>query len=232
MQRLPRCRQLRGVTLSDKHSGPVQSLRRYLIAGLLVWVPLVATAAIIKFILDMMDRTLLLLPPGWRPETLLGFTIPGFGVVMALVIVFATGLVVANLLGRKLVELWEAILARIPLVNTIYSAIKQVMETLLGAGGESFRKVLLVEYPRKGIWTLGFQTGAGVGEVQARTDKDVVSVFVPTTPNPTSGFIILVPRDEVVVLDMTVEDGLKFVMSLGVVVPRHPPLNKGDPGAK
>ena len=210
----------------------MQSLRRYLIAGLLVWVPLVATAAILKFILDMMDRTLLLLPPGWRPEAILGFTIPGFGVVMAVAIVFITGVVVANLLGRKLVEVWEAVLARIPLVNTIYSAIKQVMETLLGAGGESFRKVMLVEYPRKGIWTVGFQTGAGVGEVQARTEKDVISVFIPTTPNPTSGFIILVPRDEVVVLDMTVEDGLKFVMSLGVVVPRYPPLKKGDSGTK
>ncbi|TVQ72377.1 MAG: DUF502 domain-containing protein [Chromatiaceae bacterium] len=210
----------------------MQSLRRYLIAGLLVWVPLVATAAIIKFILDIMDRTLLLLPPGWRPEAILGFTIPGFGVVIAVVIVFTTGLVVANLLGRKLVEIWEAILARIPLVSTIYSAIKQVMETLLGAGGESFRRVLLVEYPRKGIWTLGFQTGAGMGEVQARTEKDVISVFIPTTPNPTSGFIILVPRDEVVVLDMSVEDGLKFVMSLGVVVPRYPPLKKGESGAK
>ncbi|MCG5511571.1 DUF502 domain-containing protein [Ectothiorhodospira shaposhnikovii] len=207
-------------------TGPLHTFRRYLIAGLVVWVPLITTVVVIKFIVDMMDRTLLLLPPPWRPENLLGFTIPGFGIVVALVIVFLTGLVVANLVGRKLVDLWEAILARIPLVSTIYSAVKQVMETLFGAGGDSFRKVLLIEYPRKGIWTLGFQTGSGMGEVQARTERQVVSVFVPTTPNPTSGFIILVPRDEVIELDMSVEDGLKFVMSLGVVVPRYPPKGK------
>ncbi|EHQ51597.1 hypothetical protein ECTPHS_02826 [Ectothiorhodospira sp. PHS-1] len=207
-------------------TGPLHTFRRYLIAGLVVWVPLITTVVVIKFIVDMMDRTLLLLPPPWRPENLLGFTIPGFGIVVALVIVFLTGLVVANLVGRKLVDLWEAILARIPLVSTIYSAVKQVMETLFGAGGDSFRKVLLIEYPRKGIWTLGFQTGSGLGEVQARTERQVVSVFVPTTPNPTSGFIILVPRDEVIELDMSVEDGLKFVMSLGVVVPRYPPKGK------
>ncbi|MCG5501436.1 DUF502 domain-containing protein [Ectothiorhodospira lacustris] len=209
-------------------TGPLHTFRRYLIAGLVVWVPLITTVVVIKFIVDMMDRTLLLLPPPWRPESLLGFTIPGFGIVVALVIVFLTGLVVANLVGRKLVDLWEAILARIPLVSTIYSAVKQVMETLFGAGGDSFRKVLLIEYPRKGIWTLGFQTGTGMGEVQERTERQVVSVFVPTTPNPTSGFVILVPREEVIELDMSVEDGLKFVMSLGVVVPRHPP--KGKPG--
>lgn len=207
-------------------TGPLHTFRRYLIAGLVVWVPLITTVVVIKFIVDMMDRTLLLLPPPWRPENLLGFTIPGFGIVVALVIVFLTGLVVANLVGRKLVDLWEAILARIPLVSTIYSAVKQVMETLFGAGGDSFRKVLLIEYPRKGVWTLGFQTGSGMGEVQARTERQVVSVFVPTTPNPTSGFIILVPKEEVMELDMSVEDGLKFVMSLGVVVPRYPPKGK------
>ncbi|WP_242467242.1 DUF502 domain-containing protein [Ectothiorhodospira shaposhnikovii] len=207
-------------------TGPLHTFRRYLIAGLVVWVPLITTVVVIKFIVEMMDRTLLLLPPPWRPENLLGFTIPGFGIVVALVIVFLTGLVVANLVGRKLVDLWEAILARIPLVSTIYSAVKQVMETLFGAGGDSFRKVLLIEYPRKGVWTLGFQTGSGMGEVQARTERQVVSVFVPTTPNPTSGFIILVPKEEVMELDMSVEDGLKFVMSLGVVVPRYPPKGK------
>lgn len=199
----------------------LQSLRRYLIAGLLVWVPLVATVAIIKFIVDLLDKTVLLLPAGWRPESLLGFSIPGTGVVLAVIIVFLTGLVVANLLGRKLVDLWEAILSRIPLVNTIYSAIKQVLETIFGDTGDAFRKVLLVEYPRKGIWTIGFQTGSRLGEVQSKTHHEVLSVFVPTTPNPTSGFIILVPREDVIEMDMTVEEGLKFVMSLGVVVPKY-----------
>lgn len=202
------------------HHTPLQILRRYLIAGLLVWVPLVATIAIIKFIVGVLDRTALLLPPPLRPEALLGFTIPGSGVVVAVLLVFFTGLVVANLLGRKLVDLWESMLARIPLVNTIYSATKQVLETILGNSGEAFRKVLLIEYPRKGLWTLAFQTSPGLGEVQARTDRDIMVVFVPTTPNPTSGFIILVPRDDVIELDMSVEDALKFVMSLGVVAPK------------
>ncbi|SFM58949.1 Uncharacterized membrane protein [Ectothiorhodospira mobilis] len=221
---------IRLIPLQEHSPAWVHALRRYLIAGLLLWVPLVATVAIIKFIVDAMDRTLLL-PPAWRPEALLGFTIPGFGVVVAVAIVFTTGLVVANLVGRKLVELWEGLLARIPLVNTIYSAIKQVVETVLGTTGESFRKVLLVEYPRKGVWALGFQTQVGVGEVQERTEKEVVTVFVPTTPNPTSGFILLVPRDEVIEMDMTVEDGLKFVMSLGVVVPRPSQIRRATPAA-
>jgi uncharacterized membrane protein len=200
----------------------LSALRRYLITGLVVWVPLVVTFFVLKFLVDLMDNSLLLLPPAWRPEALLGFKIPGLGVVLATVILLLTGLVTANLVGRKLVHVWEGILHRIPLVRSIYSAVKQVMETLLGAGGDAFRKVLLIEYPRKGIWTLGFQTGVGVGEVQHRTSKEVVTVFVPTTPNPTSGFIIMVPRGEVVELDMSVEDGLKFVMSLGVVAPRWP----------
>ncbi|MFN2349049.1 MAG: DUF502 domain-containing protein [Thioalkalivibrio sp.] len=198
------------------------TLRKYLITGLVVWVPLVITFFVVKFLVDLMDNSLLLLPPAWRPEALFGFTIPGLGVVLAAAILLLTGLITANLVGRKLMELWEGVLNRIPLVRSIYAAVKQVMETLLGAGGDAFRKVLMIEYPRKGIWTLAFQTGVGVGEVQERTSKEVITVFVPTTPNPTSGFIILVPRDEVVELDMSVEDGLKFVMSLGVVSPRWP----------
>ena len=202
------------------------ALRRYLITGLVVWVPLVITFFVLKFLVDLMDNSLLLLPPAWRPEALFGFKIPGLGVVLAAVIVLLTGLVTANLVGRKLVELWEGIVQHIPLVRTIYSAVKQVMETLLGNGGDSFRKVLMIEYPRKGLWTLAFQTGIGVGEMQHRTHREVLTVFVPTTPNPTSGFIILVPRDDVVELDMTVEDGLKLVMSLGVVTPKWPPAPK------
>ncbi|AHE97396.1 DUF502 domain-containing protein [Thioalkalivibrio paradoxus] len=202
-------------------------LRRYLIAGLLVWVPLIVTGLIIKFLVDALDFTILLLPASWRPEAILGFSVPGTGVVVAIVIVFVTGVVAANIVGRKLVELGEAIVDRIPLVRSIYSAVKQVMRTVFDDGGQSFRRVLLVEYPRKGLWTLGFQTGVGVGEVQARTERDVLTVFVPTTPNPTSGFVIMVPREDAVELDMSVEDGLKFVMSLGVVVPEWPPLAKG-----
>ncbi len=200
----------------------VAALRRYMIAGVVVWAPLIVTFFIVRLLVELMDHTLLLLPPGWRPEALLGFKVPGLGLVLALIILFVTGLVVANLVGRKLIALWEAMLDRIPLVRSIYSAVKQVMETLLGAGGDSFRKVLLIEYPRKGIWTLAFQTSTGIGEVQHKTSSEVITVFVPTTPNPTSGFIILVPRAEVVELEMSVEDGLKFVMSLGVVAPKYP----------
>jgi uncharacterized membrane protein len=198
------------------------SLRRYLIAGLLVWVPLIVTGLIIKFLVDALDFTILLLPAGWRPEAVLGFNVPGAGVVFAIVIVFLTGLVVANIVGRRLIDLGEGIVQRIPLVRSIYSAVKQLMQTLLHDGGNSFRRVLLVQYPRKGLWTLGFQTGVGLGEVQQRTERTVLTVFIPTTPNPTSGFVILVPQDEVVELDMSVEDGLKFVMSLGVLVPQWP----------
>jgi uncharacterized membrane protein len=203
--------------------------RRYLIAGLLVWVPLIVTGLIIKFLVDLLDFTILLLPPSWRPEALLGFSVPGTGVMVAIVIVFLTGIVAANIVGRKLFDLGEAIVDRIPLVRSIYSAVKQVMHSLFSNGGQSFRRVLMVEYPRKGLWTLGFQTGVGVGEVQHRTDRDVVTVFIPTTPNPTSGFVIMVPREDAIELDMSVEDGLKFVMSLGVVVPEWPASVKGQP---
>jgi uncharacterized membrane protein len=143
--------------------------------------------------------------------------------------VFLTGIVAANIVGRKLFDLGEAIVDRIPLVRSIYSAVKQVMHSLFSNGGQSFRRVLMVEYPRKGLWTLGFQTGVGLGEVQHRTDRDVVTVFIPTTPNPTSGFVIMVPREDAIELDMSVEDGLKFVMSLGVVVPEWPASVKGQP---
>lgn len=195
------------------------ALRRYLIAGLLVWVPLVVTGLIIKFLVDMLDFTILLLPPSWRPEAILGFSVPGTGVVVAIVIVMLTGMVAANIVGRKLFDLGEAIVDRIPLVRSIYSAVKQVMHSLFSNGGQSFRRVLMVQYPREGLWTLGFQTGVGVGEVQHHTDRDVITVFIPTTPNPTSGFVIMVPREDAIELDMSVEDGLKFVMSLGVVTP-------------
>ena len=204
--------------------------RRYLIAGLLVWVPLIVTGLIIKLLVDLLDFTILLLPPSWRPEAILGFSVPGTGVVVAIVIVFLTGIVAANIVGRKLFDLGEAIVDRIPLVRSIYSAVKQVMHSLFSNGGQSFRRVLMVQYPREGLWTLGFQTGVGVGEVQHRTDREVVTVFIPTTPNPTSGFVIMVPREEAIELDMSVEDGLKFVMSLGVVVPDWPASVKGQKG--
>ena len=193
-------------------------MKRYLIAGLLVWVPLGVTVLVIKLLVDIMDQTLLLIPEAYRPETLLGVHIPGLGVLLSVVVVFVTGIVVANLFGRQLVHLWERLLARIPLVRSIYAAVKQVVETVFSSG-QSFRKVLLVEYPRKGAWTLAFQTAVDVGEAQAKTGRDVISVYVPTTPNPTSGFFLMVPQEDVVELDMSVDDGLKMLISMGVVVP-------------
>ena len=194
-------------------------LRHYFIAGVLVWVPLGITVLIIKLLVEFMDRSLLLLPPAWRPEALFGTHIPGLGVVLALLLVMITGVVAANLLGRRLVNAWESLLARIPLVRSIYSAVKQLLQTVFSAGNRSFRKVLLIEYPRKGLWTVGFQTGRGTDEILAKTNSELITVFIPTTPNPTSGFVIMVPQHEVIELDMSIEDGLKLIMSLGMVTP-------------
>ncbi|MFQ5791463.1 MAG: DUF502 domain-containing protein, partial [Acidobacteriota bacterium] len=179
-------------------------LKRYLIAGLLVWLPLGVTFLVFRIAVDLMDRTLLLLPPAYRPETLLGFRIPGLGILLSATLLLLTGFFVANLIGRRLVAFGESLLGRIPLVSPIYSGAKKVAETVLSDKGQAFRKVLLIEYPRHGLWSLAFQTSTQLGEVQARTGRDVLCVFVPTTPNPTSGFLILVPRAEVAELDMTV----------------------------
>lgn len=194
-------------------------LRRYLIAGLLVWLPLGVTVLVVKVLVDIMDRTVLLLPPPWRPDALFGVHIPGIGLLLSLLIMLLTGITVANLLGRRLVAIWEGILARIPLVRNIYSAVKQVVEAIFSSSGKSFRKVVLVEYPRRGMWCLALLTAESLGEVQSKTGADVVAVFLPTTPNPTSGFILMVPREDVVELDMTIDEGLKMIISMGVVVP-------------
>lgn len=198
------------------------NLRSYLIAGLLVWLPLGVTMLVVKLLVGTMDQTLLLLPERYRPDALLGFHIPGLGVVLTVLVVLVTGMLVANLFGRQLVAAWERLLSRIPLVRSVYSAVKQLAETMFSSGGQSFRKVLLIEYPRKGLWTLAFQTGTGVGEAQQKTGREVVNVYVPTTPNPTSGFFLMVPRDDVVELEMSVDDGLKMIISMGVVVPPLP----------
>ena len=205
-------------------------MRKYLIAGLLVWLPLGVTVLVVKLFMDVMDRTLLLLPPDWRPEQFFGTHIPGLGLVLSLVIVVVTGVVVANLLGRRLVSIWEAILARIPLVRTIYAAVKQVAETVFADSNTAFRKVMLVEYPRREMWCLAFQTGDAPHEIRDKTGEELVSVFVPTTPNPTSGFVLMVPRKDVIELDMSVDDGLKLIMSLCVVAP--PPKTDDEAPAR
>ena len=194
-------------------------MKKYIIAGLLVWMPLGITFLVVRAIVGFLDGALLLLPHSYQPDTLLGMHIPGLGVVIAVVLVLTTGMIVANFLGKRIVSAWESLLARIPLVRTLYSGIKQIMEAVLAADGKSFSKVLLLEYPRKGVWSLAFMTSDELGEVQDKTCSNVISVFIPTTPNPTSGFVLMVPKEDVIELDMSVEDGLKMIISMGVVVP-------------
>ena len=194
-------------------------MRKYLIAGLLVWMPLGITILVVRAVVSFLDQILLLLPDAYQPDALVGMHIPGLGVVVSVVLVLATGMIVANLLGRRLVAMWESLLSRIPLVRTLYAGVKQIMEAVFATDGKSFRKVLLVEYPRKGVWSLAFMTADNLGEVQEKTATEVISVFIPTTPNPTSGFVLMIPKSEVIYLDMTVEQGLKMIISLGVVVP-------------
>lgn len=184
-----------------------------------MWIPLAVTLFVLRVFINVMDQSLLLIPSAFRPDNLLGFRIPGLGVILTFSLLIATGFFAANLLGKKLITGWESLLARIPLVRWVYSGVKKVAETLLSPRSQSFRKVLLMEYPRKGIWSLCFQTSSDLGEVQARTGQEVVCVFVPTTPNPTSGFIVLVPKSEVIELEMTVDEALRMIISLGVVVP-------------
>ncbi|MBI5448645.1 MAG: DUF502 domain-containing protein [Gammaproteobacteria bacterium] len=194
-------------------------IRRYLIAGLLVWLPLWITLLIIKFVVELLDNSLSLLPFAYRPEALLGVKIPGFGVILSLLVLVITGFLVTNFVGKWLVNIWESILARIPLVRTIYAGAKKILETLFSPTGQSFRKVLLVEYPRAGLYSIAFQTGNGSPRLNAEMNKEFVTIFIPTTPNPTSGFLMLVPKEDVVELNMTVDEALKFVISLGVLQP-------------
>ncbi|WP_321276323.1 DUF502 domain-containing protein [Thiomicrorhabdus indica] len=195
-------------------------LKRYLIAGLLVWLPLGVTIAVVKFLVDLFDQSLLLLPMKYRPETLLGMDIPGLGVLLSFLLILFTGMLVANLIGSKLVGFWESFLARIPLVRSIYKAVKQIAEAVFGSGEQTFQNVFLIEYPRKGLWTLAFQTGKNISEPQRKTGMpDVVNLFVPTTPNPTSGFFIMADRSDIIKLDLEVDDALKMVISGGVVSP-------------
>jgi len=197
------------------------TLRKYLIAGLLVWLPLGATYLILRMVVELLDRTILLLPPEYRPESLFGFNIPGLGLILALVILFLTGLLAANILGRKLVGLWENLLNRIPLVRTIYNSVKQITSTVLLTDNKAFSKVVLVEFPRKGAWSMGFLTSDVSVFGTTREEDRLAVVFVATTPNPTTGFLIAVKRTEIIELEMSIEEAVKYVMSMGVILPDH-----------
>jgi uncharacterized membrane protein len=188
-------------------------------AGLLVWIPILATVLVVRFILDLMDQTLVLLPPGLRPQALFGFSIPGFGLLLAIVLLLLTGLLVTNMVGRSLVRMWDDLLNRIPFVRGIYGGVKSFSTTILSNSGNSFKKVLLIEYPRKGIWSIGFQTAAQVPPVSDAVGGQYLCVFIPTTPNPTSGFIVMVPRSQAIELTMSVDEAMKLIVTLGVVMP-------------
>ena len=198
----------------------MKRLRRYLVAGLLVWLPLSVTFIVLKFLLELMDNNLKFVPKEFLPETYLGFPIPGLGLLLTVLVLILTGLLAANIVGRSAVNLWESLLVRIPIVRTIYTAVKKFSEVVFSDSEQSFKKVLLIEYPRKGLYSFAFQTASQLQEVQAKTAEEVICVFLPTTPNPTSGFILMVPRRDVIELDMSVDEALKMVISLGVVVPQ------------
>ena len=197
----------------------MKNFRRYLIAGLLVWLPIGVTVFLVRIMIGLMDRSLLLLPSQFRPENVIGFGIPGLGFLLTIIVLLLTGVLAANFVGKSMVSFGESLLDRIPFVRSIYSATKNFAEIVFSGSGQSFKKVLLIEYPRKGIYSLAFQTSSELGEVQERVGEDLVCTFVPTTPNPTSGYIIVLPKKDIIELDMEVEQALKMIMSLGVVVP-------------
>ena len=195
------------------------ALRKWLIAGLLVIVPLVITLGVLNWIIGMLDQTLAILPEAWQPDRLLGVHIPGFGGVLALLILLLAGAVASNFIGRKLMSWGDALVRRIPVVRSIYSSVKQVSDTVFSDSGNAFRKAVLVQWPREGVWTVAFVTGVPGGEVAALRRDDYLSVFVPTTPNPTGGYFVLVRRSECIELEMSVDAALKYIVSMGVVAP-------------
>ncbi len=194
-------------------------MRKYFVTGLLILVPLAITLWVLGIIIGTLDQSLMLLPEAWRPRALVGMDIPGVGTILTLLIIFVTGIVAHNYFGRKLVNVWELLLTRIPVVNSIYSSVKQVSDTLFSSSGNAFRKALLVQYPRHGAWTIAFLTGAPGGDVRNHLPDGYISIYVPTTPNPTSGFFLMIPKTDAIELDMSVDEALKYIVSMGVVAP-------------
>ncbi|HTJ96221.1 MAG TPA: DUF502 domain-containing protein [Rhodocyclaceae bacterium] len=197
----------------------LKPLKKYFITGLLIWVPLAITVWVLSWIVRTMDQSLLLIPYSLRPETLMGVYIPGIGVIMTVVIIIATGLITANIIGQQLLRFWEGALSRIPVVKSIYYSVKQVSDTLFSGSGDAFRQVLLVRYPHADAWSIAFQTGTPAEEVADLLAEEYVSVFIPTAPSPVNGFFFFVKKSETKVLDMSVDDALKYIVSMGVVAP-------------
>ena len=194
-------------------------MRKYFITGLLILVPLAITVWVLNLVIGTLDQSLLLVPARFRPQSLFGFDIPGLGTILTILIVFLTGLLTNNLVGNYVVKLWERLLQRIPIVNSLYSSVKQVSDTLFSSSGNAFRKAVLVPYPHQNSWTIAFLTGVPGGDAARHLVGDYVSVYVPTTPNPTSGFFLMMKRSDVVELDMSVDAALKYIVSMGVVAP-------------
>lgn len=201
-------------------SKPLKHLRNYFISGLLFWIPLGLSIVVIKFFLELIDS---LIPAQYLPSTLLEFShiVPGSGVIFVVVVIMITGVLVSNFIGHKLLQIWDKLLNKIPGFRGVYNALKQVSDTVFSPSSNSFKKALLVEYPRKGMWTIAFQTGDYHGEVEEKIGKEIVNIYVPTTPNPTSGFFIMLSKDDVIELDMSVDDAFKLIISTGVVTPKQ-----------
>ncbi|KQP17957.1 DUF502 domain-containing protein [Pseudorhodoferax sp. Leaf267] len=203
------------------------ALRKWLVAGLLVVVPAVITAWVLEWVISTLDQTLLILPAAWHPDRLLGFHVPGFGVLLALGILLTVGAAASNFFGRKLVDWWNHLLHRIPIVRSVYSGVKQVSDTVFSENGNAFRTAVLVQWPHAGMWTIAFVTGAPRGDTANHLPPDeYLSVYVPTTPNPTGGYFVLVKASDCVELRMSVDDALKYIVSMGVVAPATPPAPK------
>ena len=198
----------------------IRTLRKWFIAGLLVWIPVSVTIVLIRFVISLLDAGLLLIPASYRPN------IPVLGVFITLFLVMITGALAANFFGARVVRWAESLLDRIPIIRSVYGGMKKLAETVFADNSVSFRTPVLFEYPRKGLWSIGFQTGKPIGEIQQKTDQQVITVFVPTTPNPTSGWIVMVPIEEARFLDMSVEQAMRLIISLGVVTPDSPEIKR------
>lgn len=198
------------------------TLRRYLIAGLLVWIPLAITFWVLALLVELMDQSLLIVPARFRSDALLGFHLPGLGAVLTLAILLATGAVAANFFGKRLLAVWESLVGRIPIVRSIYGGVKQISDTLFSPDGKAFRRAVLVRYPHPGAWTVALVTGTPEHEVTDHLGHDQVAVFVPTTPNITAGFFLIVPRSDTFELQMSVDQALKYIISMGVAEPPRP----------
>jgi len=213
---------------SPKPHHPARALRNYLIAGLLIWIPIMVTVWVVRFLSGILDNSIVLLPPSWRPEAVFGQYVPGFGIVLSILVLLLTGVLVRNLFGEKIVESVEGLIRRVPVVGPVYGGAKTFSETVLTDKGTSFKQVVMVEFPRPGAWSIGFLMSENFAEMRARKGSDMVNVFVPTTPNPTTGFLIVVDRREILMMDTTVDEAFKMIFTLGVITPEG--RSKGSPG--